>query len=116
EASITILGADQGVVQRYDPVTRTLNIVVQHGFAEDFLEHFRVVGLADGSAGSRAMESRTQVLIEDVESDPEYAPHRAVAASAGYRAVLATPLLGRDGDVIAVLSTCFREPHRPSDR
>jgi two-component system CheB/CheR fusion protein len=116
EESLNILGTDQGIVQLHDPASRILSIVTQRGLTDEFLDRFRTVGLFHGSAGSRALESRKQVLIEDVMSDPDYAPHREVAAAAGYRSVLATPVLGRDGEVVAVLSANFREPHRPSER
>jgi signal transduction histidine kinase/CheY-like chemotaxis protein len=116
EASMTILGAALGTVQLYNSESRSLEIVVQRGFRADFLDHFRAAGSADGSAGSRSMERRERVIIEDVETDAAYAPHRPIAASAGYRAVEATPILSRGGEVLAVLSTYFRQPHRPSER
>jgi two-component system CheB/CheR fusion protein len=116
EASMTILGAARGTVQLYNAERQSLEIVAQRGFHEDFLDHFRTVGAADGSAGSRCLEARDRVLIEDVEQDAHYAPHRAIAAAAGYRAVDATPILNRSGQVLAVLTTYFLEPHRPSER
>jgi signal transduction histidine kinase len=50
-----------------------------------------------------------------VQADAAYAPHRAAAAAAGYRAVQSTPLVGKDGKPIGMFSTHFREPHRASD-
>jgi len=59
------------------------------------------------------MQLRERVIIEDVETDPEYAPHRHIAASAGYRALQSTPILSRVGEFLGVLSTHFRRPHHP---
>jgi two-component system CheB/CheR fusion protein len=56
------------------------------------------------------------VIIEDVEKDVLYAPHRAIAAEEGYRAVQATPIIALDGAMKGMLVTCFRRPHRPSPR
>jgi GAF domain-containing protein len=51
-----------------------------------------------------------------VETDHRYEPHRKTAARAGYHAVQSTPLFGHDGNTLGILSTYFREPHRPSER
>jgi signal transduction histidine kinase len=53
--------------------------------------------------------------MEDVNLDPEFAPHLGTAAAAGYRAVQSTPLFGSDGKPLGIFSTHFREPHRPSE-
>src|ERR1019366_7667498 len=51
-----------------------------------------------------------------VALDPFFEPHRHVAAAAGYRSVQSTPLKSGNGKVIGMLSTHFRQPHRPSER
>jgi len=57
------------------------------------------------------------VIIEDVNLDADFEPHRRIAASAGFRAVQSTPLFDRgSGEPVGMLSTHFRNPHRPSDR
>ncbi|MEA3157770.1 MAG: hypothetical protein QOK44_5359, partial [Betaproteobacteria bacterium] len=56
------------------------------------------------------------IIIEDVLLDPAFAPHRASAASAGFRAVQSTPLFSRSGEPLGMISTHFRQPHRPSER
>ena len=88
---------------------------MQRGFRQDFLDflvHFKTVHDV-GTACGRAMELRERVIIEDVEIDSEFAPHRNIAASAGFRAVQSTPLFSRSGELLGVLSTYFRRPHRP---
>jgi PAS domain S-box-containing protein len=52
----------------------------------------------------------------DVQADSGFAPHRRIAASAGFRAVQSTPLFSRSGEPLGMLSTHFRRPHRPSER
>lgn len=114
-ATVELQEADLGNIQLYDPRSATLSIVAQRGFSQPFLDHFREVSASEPSACGRALQSRSRVIIEDVETDAEYAPHRAAAAEAGYRGVQSTPIFGRDGSIKGVLSTHFREPHRPSD-
>src|SRR5262249_40082224 len=61
-----------------------------------------------------AMQSGERIIIEDVEVDHAFEPHRQVAATAGFRAVQSTPLKSRTGSVLGMLSTHFRTVHRPS--
>jgi PAS domain S-box-containing protein len=114
-ATIALQNADFGNVQLYDRQSRTLEIVAQRGFREDFLEYFGRVH--EGRAGcGRALQRSERVVIEDVETDPGFEPHRSIAAAAGFRGVQSTPMFGRDGEPLGMLSTHFRRPHRPSDR
>jgi PAS domain S-box-containing protein len=112
DATIALQNADFGNIQVYNPETQTLEIVAQRGFQQAFLDYFRNVR-DTGAACGRAMELRERVIIEDVETDSEYAPHRQIAASAGFRAVQSTPLFSRSGEFLGILSTHFRQPHRP---
>lgn len=115
DATIALQKADFGNIQLYNPETRVLEIVAQRGFQPDFLEHFNAVRDV-GAACGRAVALRERVIIEDVETDFAFTPHRSIAASAGFRAVQSTPLLSRDGELLGMLSTHFRQPHRPSVR
>lgn len=114
-AVMAIQKADFGTLQRCKPEQKTLEIMAQRGFEEDFLEHFAEVR-DETSACGRAMKQRKRVVIEDVEDDPGFEPHRAIAASAGFRAVQSTPLLGRNDEMLGMISTHFREPRAPSER
>lgn len=114
-AAIEITGAEMGNVQLLDPASNVLKIVAQRGFQRDFLEYFGTVSADDTSVCARAMNSKQRLVIEDVRTDPLYEPHREIAASAGYRAVQSTPLIGRDGGLLGVLSTHYAVPHRPSE-
>ena len=64
---------------------------------------------------AEALQRRERVIVEDVQTDPVFAPHRQIAASAGYRAVQSTPLFSRSGEPLGMLSTHFRQPHRSSE-
>jgi signal transduction histidine kinase/DNA-binding response OmpR family regulator len=114
--AIATCGADFGNIQLFNRQAGALEIVAQKGFREEFLDHFRTVRVAEGSACAQAMESGERVVLEDVTLDPTFQPHRAVAASAGYRAVVSTPLKTYNGTIVGMLSTHFRTTHRPSER
>jgi PAS domain S-box-containing protein len=116
-AVIGLLGADKGNVQLLsEGERRVLTIAAQQGFRQEFLDFFREVSAADDSACGRSLRSGARVIIEDIEADPAFAPYRAIARAAGYRAVVSTPLLGFDGALLGAISTHFRAVHRPSDQ
>ena len=57
------------------------------------------------------------MIIEYVNTDADYEPHRGIAAATGYRGVRSTPLYGRTmGKFVGMLSTLFRKPIRPTER
>ncbi len=114
-ATIALQNADMGCVQLYNPSTQALEIVAHRGFRQDFLDYFRSVH-DDRTICGRAMLRRERVIVDDVLNDPGFAPHRAMAVSAGYRSVQSTPLFSRSGEPLGMISTYFRHPHRPSER
>ncbi len=114
DATIALQGADLGNIQMYNAEIQALEVMAQRGFEKEFIQHFRNVD-DDSSACRSAMKLGQRVIVEDVETDPGYEPHRHIAASAGFRAVQSTPLL-RGGKFLGTLSTHFRRPHRPSPR
>jgi len=116
DAAIALQRADFGNIQLVDPATAELKIVAQRGFSPAFLQHFARVDVNEPSACGRALRAGERTIIEDVREDPSYSPHLAIATHEGYRGVQSTPFRGRDGTVTGMLSTHFRNPHRPSDR
>jgi GAF domain-containing protein len=112
DGAVAFLGADFGNIQLVDPRTNALRIVCQRGFDREFLDHFAVVGGGEAACG-RAAAARRQAVIADVNVDPAFAPHRAIAAASGFRAVQSTPLIDQTGRLHGVLSTHFRGVHRP---
>jgi len=114
DGAITFLAADFGNIQLTGIGTKRLRLVTHRGFTEDFLDHFAVVGDEQAACG-RAAAAGTQAVIADVKLDAAFAPHLAIAAASGFRAVQSTPLIDANGELRGVLSTHFRNPHRPAD-
>ena len=103
-----------GNIQIYDARSGSLRIVAQRGFEREFLDYFDVVKADDGSACARAL-SEQQVFVPDVNEDEAYAPHRAIAARAGYRAVMSATINGTNG-VAGMVSFHFHAPREPLPR
>ncbi|HEY2346636.1 MAG TPA: PAS domain S-box protein [Xanthomonadaceae bacterium] len=113
DTMIRLMRADMGNVQLRDgPVLR---IAAQRGFDQEFLEFFHEVEETDECACGRAWRNRRATIIADVETDQAYAPFRETARRAGFRAVVSTPLMGRNQEVLGVVSVQFRDAHEPAD-
>jgi PAS domain S-box-containing protein len=112
--AIELLGADKGHIQLFDATRKVLVIAAHQGFEQPFLDFFEEVSAESETACGRALRSGQRSFREDVEADEDFAPFRAVAAAAGYRAAQSTPLIGRDGRLLGMLSTHFRNVHRPT--
>lgn len=108
-------GSDFANIQVYNADTRELRIVAQRNFTPDFLDYFAVVRAEDSSACGRALRTGESIFIEDVTQDPEFLPHRKIAAAAGFRAVLSMPVIAQHGEPLGIFSVHFREPQRLSD-
>jgi signal transduction histidine kinase/CheY-like chemotaxis protein len=106
-------GADKGIISIHDPARDTLTVAASLGFGPSALETLRERGM--GASGI-ARTDRARVVIEDTERDPRFAQYRELAAAAGVRAVHATPLISRDGEVLGALSVHFDAPRKPTER
>ena len=116
DAVMELMGTDMGNFQLMDRERGKLVMAVHRGFGPGYLETFSEVAPGDASACGRALRSRDRVIIEDVEADAAYAPYLGVARATGYRSVVATPLIGRDGIPLGVVSTHTVMPHRPDEQ
>jgi len=71
------------------------------------------IGPAVGSCGTAAYR-RSQVIVEDIESDPLWADFRELALGAGLRACWSTPIIGVGGRVLGTFAMYYPEPSRPT--
>ncbi len=114
ESTMGLLEADFGYLQLFNQRTGLPEIFAHRGFRQESLETIRELAHnfgshdGDGAAAVRA-------IVEDVEADPSFAPYRSAAAHAGFRALFTSPLADRRGELLGVVSTHFRQPHRPPD-
>src|SRR5581483_5578823 len=115
EATISIENADSGCLQIYTPHTRSLRIVAQRGLDSHFLKHFDNCREETTIYGQTLLR-RERVVVPDVSLDLVFLSDREAATSAGYRAIQSTPLVSHKSESLGVISTYFREPHRPTER
>jgi GAF domain-containing protein len=113
DRSLSLVGGEFGNVQLLDTASDSLKIVAHDGFKAEFLDYFADVS-DDRSACGRAAMRGVQTVIEDVNVDEAFAPHREVAADSGFRAVQSTPIIDFSGQLLGVISTHYRNRHRPT--
>jgi PAS domain S-box-containing protein len=114
-ATVSIQGADMGMVRLHDPVRGDLRIVASLGFPPLYLERYGRVPVGDVACGLAITQGRP-LIIEDVETEFLPAAYREPARLAGYRAKYSTLLTTRSGEMLGTIATCFRKQHRPVDR
>lgn len=110
-SAIELMNADKGNVQLLDPEKHVLHIAAQSGFSQEFIDYFQEVSASDNSACGRALNTKTQITVEDTETDPSFAAHGEIARRSVFRAVQSTPLYRHDGIPIGMISTHFANTH-----
>jgi two-component sensor histidine kinase len=115
DAAIELTGADMGHLQLREP-SGALVIAAHRGLNQEFLTAFARVQ-DTSSASGLALYAGEQIVVDDVETSDVFIGHetQGVVLRAGARAVQSTPLLGSAGQVVGMISTHFRHPHRPTD-
>ena len=116
DAAIAESGAGKGNVQLFDAARGTLCIEVQRGFDASFLQLFEHVRVGDPSACGRAFRQKQRVVIQDVMTDPLFAPYHSIARANRFRCVQSTPILANDGSVLGVFSTHFENANQFSEK
>ncbi|HXY34939.1 MAG TPA: PAS domain S-box protein, partial [Planctomycetaceae bacterium] len=116
-AAIEMTSADMGNIQLFNRDSSVLRIVASQGFEPPFLEYFNSVHEGQAACGT-AIKTGERVVVEDVTASPLFAGTREldVLLSAGVRGVQTTPLVGRSGRLVGMLSTHYRVPRRPAEQ
>lgn len=116
DEAIAVTGADMGNLQLVD-TTGALRIAASRGFDIPFLAFFAVVHGNDFSACGTALKEADRIVVPDVERSPIFAGQRSgdVLREAGVRAVQSTPLRGRAGNLVGMISTHWHSAWVPND-
>jgi PAS domain S-box-containing protein len=112
---VETLGADMGNIQLLDARHNVLQLVAQRGLNREFLEFFRAVPVEESTVCGRVLSGGKPVVIEDVETDVDFAPFRSVARAAGIRTIVALPLINRRETRLGVMTAHFRTLRAPVD-
>jgi PAS domain S-box-containing protein len=114
--AIELLGSDTGIIRIFNPTRGVLTIEAHRGIKQELLSVFHQMSVAGNSACARALRSGERIVIADVESETRVAPTHSLTRAAGFRAIQSTPIKGREGAPLGVLSTHFRSAHKPNEQ
>jgi len=121
DAAMTIMGSDFASMQMLYPERGTngeLRLLGFRGFNPQAARFWEWVRPDSGSTCAEAFRTGERVIVSNVETSKITAGTDDLATylDTGIRAVQSTPLLSRDGRVVGMISTHWREEHEPSER
>jgi len=121
DAAALITHSDFASIQVYHPERGedgALRLLAHRGFTPEAEHHWDWVSADSTTSCSSALRFRSRVVIPDVELDELVAnsADMPIFRRAGIRAMQTTPLVARDGQLLGMLSTHWREPHTPGER
>ncbi len=107
--AVELSGTDGGSMMEYDEEARCFRVRTALATSEAVLQALRgtQVGLDDTLVGRAAREGRP-VQAEDLTTEPPD-PHISILTAAGWRSLLAVPML-REGKIVGALVVRRREP------
>jgi signal transduction histidine kinase len=114
--AVGLSGTDGGVIYEYDEADGELHPRATHLFNDELIAAIQATpfSIGEGAVG-RAAATRAPVQIEDILAEGAYESHiREEMAGAGYRAVLAVPLL-REERLLGGLVVSRKAPGAYSD-
>ncbi|HEY9908265.1 MAG TPA: ATP-binding protein, partial [Thermosynechococcaceae cyanobacterium] len=115
--AIDLTQANAGTVQIFDEATQELVLLANQGFEQNMTEHFYRMSARSNTSCGIALRNRDRAFVGfDVpKSEDPYGTLR-MHVEAGYFSGQSTPLITRAGKIIGMVSTHWREHHRPSER
>ncbi len=116
DAAIILTAADCANMQMIADDGMTLEIIAHKGYSNEFVRRCsRISGMK--TICSQAMEERSRIIVEDVSRctifDEE---NRQFMVSEGIVSVQSTPMLSVTGELLGMMSTHYKSPHRFSER
>ncbi|MBD1877047.1 response regulator [Nodosilinea sp. FACHB-131] len=116
-AAITLTRADAGTVQLIDNATQELVLLASQGFDQTVTDHFDRVNASSNTSCGLALLGGTRAFIDfDMPECADPCGALRVHVNAGYCSAQSTPLLSRSGRPIGMVSTHWRQHHRPTAR
>jgi PAS domain S-box-containing protein len=118
DAAISLMSADMGSMQKYDPEQDHLRLLVARGFRPEAVASWKTVNRDSATSFGMALSVGRRVVVPDIECSDVMAGSADLNVSrrAGIRAMHSTPLVSRSGRLLGMISTHWREPHQPTER
>lgn len=117
ECAMAVMQSDFGSLQMLDAEHDALRLVAWRNFHPDSAKFWQTVSTRTGSICGSALSGGQRLVVSDVLKDAEQ--HEESVKHfllSGIAAVQSTPLVTRDGRVIGMISTHWRDVHAPAER
>jgi len=116
DAAMALMKADAASVHMLDPDGLRLKLLASRNFHPESAAYWQWVDAGFKTSCGMALETNSRFVIEDAESWAEMAETQDLLEyrRSGVRSSQSTPLIGRDGKRLGMISTLWREPHRPA--
>jgi len=116
-AAIAIMQADAGSIQLLDPQTNNLISLVSQGLEPTLTNHFQFVNASSNTPCGIALANGARTFVDfDAPDVPDPDGSLKRHFDVGLRSAQSTPLVTRSGRAIGMLTTHWRDLHKPSDR
>jgi PAS domain S-box-containing protein len=118
DAAINLMSSDMASMQVLDSERSQLRFVAWKGFHPQSAAFWEWVYLDSASTCGLAFSSGSRVVVPDVEACDFMAGTADLDEyrRSNIRAVQSTPLISRSGQLLGMISTHWREQHRPTER
>src|SRR5215813_12709852 len=112
------MSSDMASVQLFVPECKQLQLLAWKGFHPQSAIFWQTVHFNSACTCGIAFSTGCRVVVPDVEASDFMVGTAELHAyrQSGIRAVQSTPLVSRSGQLLGMISTHWREPHRPTER
>jgi len=117
DAAISLMSADMGSIQRYDPKQDQLQLLVSRGFRPELVACCERIDRKSATSCGMALAAGRRVIVPDTERSEFIAgtADLTVSCQAGIRAMQSTPLVSRSGQLLGMISSQWGKPHFPAE-
>jgi PAS domain S-box-containing protein len=110
DAAISLMSADKGSMQRYDPEQDQLRLMVSRGFRPELVAFCERIDRKSATSCGMALAAGRRVIVPDTERS-----ELIKGTGADIRAMQSTPLVSRSGQLLGMISTLWGKPHFPAE-
>ncbi|MGY3505186.1 GAF domain-containing protein [Bradyrhizobium sp. USDA 4471] len=117
DAAVDLMASDMASIQEFEPNRNELHLLASKGFHPQSAVFWEWVRLDSGSSCAAALSEGRRIIVPDVEASEFIGGDDADEyRRSGIRGVQSTPLRSRSGQLLGMISTHWREVHRPAER
>jgi GAF domain-containing protein len=117
DVAMNLMSSDMASMQLLDPKSNQLHLLAWKGFHPQSATFWERVQFNSACTCGIAFSTGSRVVVSDTETCEFMAgtPDLDEYRRSNIRAVQSTPLLSRSGQLLGMISTHWREPHRPTE-